>query len=136
MRNTGRVSLDEIQRLLAALPAAQGYLAVATERGDRRYLLGPRTQVDGEVAMLDWRTAPLAEAFFRYRPGERYEIEAGERTTEGTVVARWVIANHGEALIGEDRVVARDGERATPRPQPIAAPPVDRSALPVLDPEQ
>ncbi|HEX8111317.1 MAG TPA: hypothetical protein VF516_26490, partial [Kofleriaceae bacterium] len=103
------MSLDEIHRLLAAAPAAQGYLAVATERGDRTYLLGPRTQVDGEVAMLDWRTAPLAEAFFRYRPGEAYEIEAGERTASGRVIARWVIARHGEALIDDTRVIGADG---------------------------
>ena len=136
MRNIARVSLDEIRRLLAAAPAAQGYLAVATERGDRTYLLGPRTQVDGEVAMLDWRTAPLAEAFFRYRPGEPYEIEAGERTASGRVIARWVIAHHGEALIDDTRAIGPDGERTMPRPQPVARPPSDRSALPVLDPEQ
>ena len=136
MGNIAGVRLDEIHRLLEAAPAAQGYLAVATERGDRTYLLGPRTQVDGEVAMLDWRTAPLAEAFFRYRPGEPYDIEAGERTATGRVIARWVIANHGEALIDETRVIGEAGERILPRPQPIAAPPADRSALPVLDPEQ
>jgi hypothetical protein len=126
----------EVDRLLAAEPAAQGYLAVETARGRRGYVLGPRTHVEPGHAMLDWRTAPLAEAFFRYRPGEAYEVEAGERTAAGRVVARWVIAGHGEALIGEDRVITRDGERARPRPQPVAAPPMDRSALPVLDPEQ
>ena len=146
MRNIPRVSRDapepidetrgKLARLLAAAPAAQGYLAVTTERGDRTYLLGPRTQVDGDAVMLDWRSAPLAEAFFRYRPGEPYEIEAGEKTAGGRVVARWVIAQHGEALVGEDRVIGRAGERATPRPQPIPAPPVDRTVLPVLDPEQ
>ncbi|MEO7735400.1 MAG: hypothetical protein ABIY55_30885, partial [Kofleriaceae bacterium] len=129
-------SLDHVARLLEAEPAAQGYLAVDTARGPRTYLLGPRTHVEGTRAMLDWRTAPLAEAFFRYRPGEPYEIEAGERTTAGSVVARWVIADHGEALIGEHRVIARDGVHETPRPAPIAAPPIDRSVLPVLDPEQ
>src|SRR4051794_31029498 len=98
---------SDVDRLLAAEPAAQGYLAVATARGRRSYALGPRTHVEGDHAMLDWRTAPLAEAFFRYRPGETYEIEAGERTAAGRVVARWVIAGHGEALIGEDRVVDR-----------------------------
>ncbi len=136
MRNIARVRLDEIHRLLAAAPAAQGYLSVATERGDRTYLLGPRTQVDGEVAMLDWRTAPVAEAFFRCRPGEPYEIEAGDRTASGRVIARWVIARHGEALIDDTRVIGPDGERLMPRPQPVARPPADRSALPVLDPEQ
>jgi DNA helicase II / ATP-dependent DNA helicase PcrA len=128
--------LREIDRLLAAAPAAQGYLAVATPRGARTYLLGPRTQLDGGLAMLDWRTAPLAEAFFRHRPGEPYEIEAGDRTASGRVVARWVIARHGEVLIGDDRVVERTGERRVARPQPIAVARADRSALPVLDPEQ
>jgi DNA helicase-2/ATP-dependent DNA helicase PcrA len=129
--------LAEVRRWLAVEPAAQATLAVATDRGPRTYLLGPRTHVDGEIARLDWRTAPLAEAFFRYRPGEPYEIEAGgERTAVGRVVARWVIANHGEALIGDDRIIDRAGERARPRPQPIASPPMDRAALPVLDPEQ
>src|SRR6185295_6463656 len=99
-------------------------------------LLGPRTHADHDAVMLDWRTAPLAGAFFRYRPGEPYEIEAGERTASGRVVSRWVIANHGEAFVGEERVIDRIGERATPRPQPIPAPPVERSVLPVLDPEQ
>jgi len=126
----------EIDHLLEISPAAQGYLAVATERGKRAYLLGPRTHVDGAATMLDWRTAPLAEAFFRYRPGEPYEIEAGERMAAGRVVARWVVANHGEALVGEHRVIERTGARSVPRPQPIPAPPVDRTVLPVLDPEQ
>jgi DNA helicase II / ATP-dependent DNA helicase PcrA len=129
-------SLDQVARLLEAEPAAQGYLTVETARGPRTYLLGPRTHVEGAQAMLDWRTAPLAEAFFRYRPGESYEIEAGERTASGRVIARWVIANHGEALVGEDRMIERSAVRELPRPAPIAAPPVDRSVLPVLDPEQ
>src|SRR5678816_1494215 len=110
VRNIARVTLEDIQRLVAAAPAAQAYLAVATERGERHYLLGPRTQVDGDVAMLDWRSAPLAEAFFRYRPGEPYDIEAGERTATGRVIARWVIAHHGEALLGDDRIIDGAGE--------------------------
>jgi hypothetical protein len=129
----------EVERLLAATPlgpAAQGFLTLETERGRRTYLLGPRTQVEDEVVMLDWRSAPLAEAFFRYRPGESYEIETGQRTTSGRVVERWVIAHHGEALIGEDRVVDPTGDRPAPRPEPAAVPPTDRSLLPVLDPEQ
>jgi hypothetical protein len=47
-----------------------------------------------------------------------------------------VIAHHGEALIDDDHVIGRDGERRVPRPQPIATPPSDHSALPVLDSEQ
>lgn len=126
----------EVEQLIAAEPAAQGYLALDTERGRRAYVLGPRTHVERDHVMLDWRTAPLAEAFFRYRPGEPYEIEAGERVASGRVLARWLIERHGEALSGEDRVIDRDGERLVSRPHPVPALQVDRSALPVLDPEQ
>ncbi|CAN5921280.1 hypothetical protein BH11MYX3_BH11MYX3_34760 [soil metagenome] len=64
------MTFDHIARVLAQAPAAQGYLAVTTERGDRQYVLGPRTVLDAEVPMLDWRTAPLASVFFRHAPGE------------------------------------------------------------------
>jgi hypothetical protein len=130
------VTLDRIARLLAATPAGQGYLRVATARGERDYVLGPSTQLDGEAPMLDWHTAPLAEAFFRYAPGESYEVEAGERTAEGKVIERWIIEGHGRALIGEDRAIKGDGERALARPSPVPVTPIDRTALPVLDPEQ
>src|SRR6185436_8278341 len=49
---------------------------------------------------------------------------------------RWVIAHHGEALVGDDRVIDATGERAVARPQPRPGPPSDRSLLPVLDPQQ
>ena len=119
-------------------PAAQGYLRVETERGERSYLLGPRTQLDAETPMLDWRTAPLAGAFFHDRPGETYELEIGDRIATGRVVERWLLVGRGklDALVGEDRIVTRDGERPLERPAPIKVPATDRSALPVLDPEQ
>jgi DNA helicase IV len=131
-------SWESIARLHAAAPAAGGYLAVETERGTRAYLLGPRTQLDGDAPMFDWRTAPLAAAFFRHAPGEAYEIETGERTTSGRVLARWVLAGRSslEALIGDDRILRPSGDSARPRPAPPLVPPQDRSALPVLDPVQ
>ena len=130
------MTFDELEALIAAVPATQGVLAVSTDRGDRTYALGPRTQLDGDVPMLDWRTAPLAGAFFRHGPGEAYEIEAGERLTEGRVRERWVVAGHGQALLGDDRIVTREAEAARPRPTPPVGPPRDRDATIVLDPEQ
>ena len=126
---------DRIERALAAAPAATGYLEVETERGRRQLLLGPRTQLEGDVPMLDWRTAPLAEPFFRHGPGEGYELPTG---AEGRVRERWLLAGRGalDALIGDDRVVTRGGERPVARPAPAPAREVDRSQLPVLDPEQ
>jgi DNA helicase II / ATP-dependent DNA helicase PcrA len=126
---------DEIERVAAAVPAAAGYLAVDTERGGRELLLGPRTQLEGAVPMLDWRTAPLAEPFFRHGPGEAYELPTG---AEGRVRERWLLVGRGglEALIGDDRVVTRAGEAPAVRPAPAPAEEVDRSGLVVLDPEQ
>lgn len=130
------MTFDELAQLIAAVPAAQGVLRVTTERGDRTYALGPRTQLDADVPMLEWRTSPLAGAFFRHAPGELYEIEAGDRTTEGRVTERWVVTGHGQALLGDEEMVTRDGTIARPRPAPVPAKEVDRSSLVVLDPEQ
>jgi len=66
VRNIARVRPDEIgeigeiseiRRLLGIAPAAQGYLAVATERGTRSYLLGPRTHA-GNRRVLTRRVSP------------------------------------------------------------------------------
>src|SRR5690242_5521867 len=97
--------LAEIGRAIADVPAAHGYLVIATDRGERAYLLGPRTNLETTPPLLDWRTAPLAEAFFRAAPGEPFEFEVGERVTAGTVRARWVIAEHGRVFVGDDQVV-------------------------------
>ena len=132
--------IAHVEQAIADAPAAQGYLELATERGDREYLLGPRTLTDVTPPQLDWRTAPLGEAFFRAGPGEPFELEVGDRVTSGTVRARFVIAEHGKALIGDESVWRKhdDGwrEQRMPRPAPPAGPPLDRSDLPILDPEQ
>jgi DNA helicase IV len=70
--------------------------------------------------MIDWRTAPLAEAFFR--PGPTYSIELDARVLEGEVRERWLRGG-----IGPD---------TEPRPSPVPTTPIDRDALVVLDPEQ
>jgi DNA helicase-2/ATP-dependent DNA helicase PcrA len=124
----------EAQALLAQVPAAQGFLALETDRGARTYLLGPRTATEVTPPMLDWRTAPLGEAFFRAAPGEPYEVEAGERTQEGTVRERWLIGR--QRVIGDTEVMTADGALTMPRPAPRPGPAPVREALVVLDPEQ
>ncbi len=109
-----------------------GRLEVTTDKGERTYVIGARTQADATPPVLDWRTSPLAEAFFRAGPGEPYELETGQG---GTVRERWLV--HGDDLIGDTVVRHADGrELSRPRPAPKQVPPIDRSALPVLDPEQ
>ncbi|MEO8705351.1 MAG: ATP-binding domain-containing protein [Kofleriaceae bacterium] len=120
----------DVEAILATVDRG-GWLRVDTERGSRDYLIGARTQLDGEVPVLDWRTSPLAEVFFRHAPGESYELEAG---AAGRVVERWVVAR--DRLIGDHSTRDRETERPFARPAPVAAAPADRSALPVLDREQ
>lgn len=115
-------------------PTAQGYLVVETARGQRRLALGPSTALGGELPVLDWRAAPMAEVFFRHGPGELYEVSAGERTQEGRVLERWIVTREG--LVGEERRRDRGGEAPMARPQPVAAAARDRRELVVLDPVQ
>jgi hypothetical protein len=84
------------------------------------YLLGARTVLDHDPPMIDWRTSPLAEAFFR--PGPIYSIELPDRVLEGRVEAR-VLRGGGTP----------DSE---PRPMPALAIAPDRETVIVLDPEQ
>jgi DNA helicase II / ATP-dependent DNA helicase PcrA len=123
--------LADIERALASHPAGQAYLAVQGERGERDYVLGPRTQLDASPPMLDWRTAPIAGAFFAAGPGEPYALETGQ---ELRVVERWLVQRG--MLVGDDRRVDRDGEHPLPRPAPVEIPQPDRSAIIVLDADQ
>jgi DNA helicase-2/ATP-dependent DNA helicase PcrA len=61
------------------------------ENGKRRdILIGPRSYVDSEagVRVVDWRHAPVSRIYYRYREGEDYEEELGDRMIEGVVLAR------------------------------------------------
>jgi DNA helicase-2/ATP-dependent DNA helicase PcrA len=124
--------LADIERALASHPAGQAYLAVDGERGERSYVLGPRTQLDASPPMLDWHTAPIAGAFFAAGPGEPYELETGQALR---VVERWLVQRG--TLVGDERFVDRDGrEHPLPRPAPVHIAQPDRSALVVLDADQ
>ncbi|HEY4059200.1 MAG TPA: ATP-binding domain-containing protein [Kofleriaceae bacterium] len=125
----------ELVELLSRAPAAQGLLRVKTPRGERAYALGPRTAVDADPPMVDWRTAPLAGVFFRHRTGEAYELEVGDQTTEGTVAERWVI-DRAEIATSDDVIIDANGSRSRPHPAPPIGPPRDREATIILDPEQ
>jgi DNA helicase-2/ATP-dependent DNA helicase PcrA len=141
--------IEELTGLLAAVAAAgpspriAGHLRVATSTGARDVLLGARTVLDGPVAILDWRTAPLAEVFFRHAPGEAYELEVDDRVVAGRVVARHQLALDAGALtaiVSDSTELRRFDDRWRARaaePPPGPPPGVDPARAPiVLDPDQ
>jgi len=142
--------VDELTALVAAAhadgpaPTISGHLRVAGDAGgERDVLLGARTAIGGRGTILDWRTAPLAEVFFRHAPGEAYELELDDRAVAGRVLGRHRLELTARALtaIVGDVVELRslDGRwRARPAsPLPLPPPGGDPGRAPiVLDPDQ
>jgi DNA helicase II / ATP-dependent DNA helicase PcrA len=79
---------------------------------ERDYCLGRHTFVDrpAGVRVVDWRWAPVAGIFYRYREGEEFEEPFPGRVTQGQVVARRVVVVDRGALV---RV--SDGRRSLSR---------------------
>ncbi|HEY1558800.1 MAG TPA: ATP-binding domain-containing protein [Kofleriaceae bacterium] len=102
---------------------AHGVLVLETERGPRTYLLGAHSDLGASPPLLDWRTAPLAEPFFRCAPGEPYAIEVGDHVLEGRVRERGLLDANGARV-------------AELEPAPLAGRAPDRALLPVLDADQ
>jgi hypothetical protein len=126
-----RATIDEVNALVAAAavdghaPAVGGHLRVVADSGATRdLLLGARTAIDGPVAVLDWRTAPLAEVFFRYAPGEAYEVELEERAIAGRVAARARLEVAGGRLVAitTDEVELRRDDGGAWRAHAVAPP--------------
>ncbi len=98
----------DLARAARTAVAPCGYLRVRpnldperarSPRGERELLLGDRMISAGGATMIDWRSAPLAEAFFACRPGDDYELELGDRELTGTVIDRALIeCSDGEPI--------------------------------------
>jgi DNA helicase IV len=76
-------------------PAAPYFAHLRIREGSevRDYCLGRHTFVDrpAGVRVVDWRYAPIAALFYRYREGEEFEERFPGRLVEGVVVARRVV---------------------------------------------
>jgi DNA helicase IV len=101
----------------ARLPDARApYVAHLKLREDgqvKDYLLGHTTFFDASagVRIVDWRVAPVAQIFYRYREGDDYEEAFPGRTAEGVVEARRILVFEAGALariLGDHLVVARE----------------------------
>lgn len=85
------------------------HLRVRDGKEVRDYCLGRATFVDrdGDVRVVDWRHAPVAELFYRYREGEEFEETLAGKIVHGTVEARRVVVVSGGRLV---RIAAGTGE--------------------------
>jgi DNA helicase-2/ATP-dependent DNA helicase PcrA len=94
--STLQAMVDELHAAGAA-PAIFGHMRVASGGRERDLLLGSRT-VLGPVTVLDWRTAPLAEVFFRQQAGEAYELDVDGRAVAGRLIAKHRVRVSGGAV--------------------------------------
>lgn len=69
------------------------HLRLRDGRGARDYLLGRTTHIDttSNLRIVDWRFAPIARVFYRYRVGDDFEEEMPGGISEGVVEARRVV---------------------------------------------
>jgi len=69
------------------------HLRVREAKGTKDYLLGRTSFLDpaADVRIVDWRVAPVAQIFYRYREGDEYEETFPGRVAEGVVEARRIV---------------------------------------------
>ena len=66
-----------------------------------------------DIRIVDWRVAPVARDFYRYREGDRFEETFPGRVAEGVVVARRVLVIQEGALwriVGDGVLLERGRE--------------------------
>jgi DNA helicase-2/ATP-dependent DNA helicase PcrA len=84
------------------------------------YLLGRASLLDtpSGVRIVDWRVAPVARIFYRYREGDDYEESFPGREAEGSVEARRIVVIERGRLtriVDADRILLRDAGGAWTR---------------------
>jgi superfamily I DNA/RNA helicase len=68
------------------------------------YLVGSVTDVDGEVAVLHWRNAPLSRLMYECDEGDLFEFAGAQRPIEGKLLERHIVHTDREgALVALER---------------------------------
>ncbi|MGC4115869.1 MAG: ATP-binding domain-containing protein [Myxococcales bacterium] len=108
-------SLLEQPQEEAAVDARAPYFAhlrLKEQDGERDFCLGRASFVSTHqnVRVVDWRFAPIARLYYRYREGDPFEEQLPGRLAEGTVVVRRVVVIHNGQLtriVAGSRVLVR-----------------------------
>lgn len=93
------------------------HLRVDEGEGPEDYLLGYLTFFDAAagIRIVDWRVAPVARIFYRYREGDAFDETFPGRIVEGTVLARRIVVIEGGVLrriVGDGIALERDAAGA------------------------
>jgi hypothetical protein len=81
------------------------YFRVRMRDRERDFVLGARTHIASELQVLDWRTAPLADAFFNAAVGDAFEVAVDDRLIVGTLLERTLVEFADGTLVA----LRRDG---------------------------
>lgn len=132
-----------------ATPVYFAHFAIRSGERDSDLLLGSVNAISPGLSVIDWQSAPLAEAFFACGEGDDYELELEGRTVKGRVLSKTVVGfdcgelafleYEGRALIrgGDGWRLAQDLSAPFIPPRPPVARVPFRSPLEVqLDPAQ
>ena len=104
-------------RTQAVLPDGRSpylaHLRLEEDGESKDYLLGHGTFIDTRqnLRVVDWRVAPVAQLFYRYREGDHFEEQLPGRLATGTVTLRRVVVIHRGKLmqlLGDDFSIFRD----------------------------
>jgi DNA helicase II / ATP-dependent DNA helicase PcrA len=78
-----------------------GHLRVREGGKTKDYLLGRASFIEpaADIRIVDWRVAPVAQIFYRYREGDEYEETFPGRVAEGIVEARRVVVIANGVLV-------------------------------------
>ncbi|NMB74416.1 MAG: AAA family ATPase [Myxococcales bacterium] len=77
-----------------------GHLVIRTDDGRTRELMvGPRAFLAAGVRIVDWRDAPVARIFYRYREGDNFVEDIAGREWSGVVVVRRLLTIVDGALV-------------------------------------
>lgn len=92
-----------------------GHIRLREGERERDLCLGKATFLDHGLRIVDWRHAPIAKLYYRYRQGEEYEEEVSGRTIVGEVIARRTVSIREAQL---ERVDAPEGTFVSDPAQP------------------
>ena len=80
---------------------------------ERHILIGQRTFLEGDTPIIDWRHAPIAKIYFKYRVGDEYEEQLPGRIARGEVLERTILTFDKGSLVaisaGGEAYVKSDG---------------------------